>query len=181
MTICPLVTFCSLPKNNITQTKNQAWLFSNLCKRQRNVLEFLNSKTETVEGQQNCLWWQKVSAPETGHNSLLPTHRHWKTKPSSSSWHDQHSIYSGELPVCVSCTVAAATEQVMLHPAAEPGTAMCTTGSAPGPDTAGPSHGVPTALICSSGFPHCCNSLGFSKIMVLLHSALQEWTVIKGF
>lgn len=61
----------------------------------------------------------------------LTTHslhlKHWKTKPSSSSWHEQQSIYPGELPVCVPYAMAAATEQnIMLHPAAEPGTATCT-------------------------------------------------------
>lgn len=143
-----------------------------------------------MEEQQNLLWSQKITAPETGHNSLLPTHsprlEHWKTKPRSSSWHEQHSTHSGELPMCVPCAVVAATEQHSSCSIRQQNQALqrapLTRNLLQSQTLGDPSRAVPTAtaLICWSGCPHCSNSLGFSKIMVLLHCALQESTVIKG-
>lgn len=96
-----------------------------------------------MEGQQNCLWWQKVSAPETDHNPLFPTHtlclKHWKTKPTSSSWHNQHQGNSQ----CVSPTLW----QLSLNSPGHAPPCSRNTGSAPGPDTAG---SLPCGAQCHS-------------------------------
>lgn len=100
-----------------------------------------------------------------------PNSKHSKTKRSSSSWHEQHSLYPAELPVGVPCT-----EQHRPCSILQQNQASLTQHLLQSQTLEAPSHVVPAAiaLISRSGFPQCSNSSGFSEIRVLLHVHKNE-------